>query len=121
MNVFNLLDLRKDTVLNNLSIMWALAMYLFSIAGLPPFTGCALKTLFLITCWSNIVLGSSICLMTSCVSLAFYLRMIISIRVYWGKSISRRVITTNRSAVMAVIRVLVNLVLGPVVFEFSRM
>lgn len=120
-NVFSLLDLTKDTVLNNLTIMWALAMYLFSIAGLPPFTGCALKTLFLITCWSNIILGSSVCLITSCVSLAFYLRMIMRIRVYWGKRISRRVITTNRSAVMGVIRVLVNLVLGPVVFEFSSM
>nr|BAB83784.1 NADH dehydrogenase subunit 2 [Ruditapes philippinarum] len=120
-NVFSLLDLTKDTVLNNLTIMWALAMYLFSIAGLPPFTGCALKTLFLITCWSNMMLGSSVCLMTSCVSLAFYLSMIMSMSVYWGKSISSRVITTNSSAVMGVMSVLVNLVLGPVVFEFSSM
>lgn len=121
LNISSFLDLRKASSLENLSSSWWVSVYILSIAGLPPFRGCALKTLFLISCWGNMRVGGSLCILTSCVRLVFYLSVVLAITVYWGKSIFKIKKSSNRYFYVGLVRIIINLAIGPLLFSFSSL
>ncbi|YP_009305281.1 NADH dehydrogenase subunit 2 (mitochondrion) [Ruditapes philippinarum] len=121
LNISSFLDLSKASSLENLSSSWWVSVYMLSIAGLPPFSGCALKTLFLISCWGNMSVGGSLCMLTSCVSLVFYLSVVLAMTVYWGKSIFKMKKSSNSYFYVGLVSIMINLAIGPLLFSFSSL
>lgn len=116
LGLYHFIDLIKESELKTLDQIWWVRIYVLSLAGLPPFSGRIIKVYFLLVCWGLMPLGCVICVMASAVSLYYYLRVVINILIYWGKSLGTLVEPTF-SAIEG-IRFLVNLVLGFLGFLF---
>nr|YP_010254931.1 NADH dehydrogenase subunit 2 [Venerupis aspera]YP_010455415.1 NADH dehydrogenase subunit 2 [Ruditapes variegatus]QUA05870.1 NADH dehydrogenase subunit 2 [Venerupis aspera]UUA63020.1 NADH dehydrogenase subunit 2 [Ruditapes variegatus] len=89
MGVLSFQDLMKESGVSGYDDFWWVSMYFLSVAGLPPFTGCVMKSLFAVTCWEDMSMGTAVSIMVSCISLFFYLSVELSMVVYWGKSLSK--------------------------------
>nr|YP_010555865.1 NADH dehydrogenase subunit 2 [Marcia japonica]UYR95097.1 NADH dehydrogenase subunit 2 [Marcia japonica] len=113
LNVYSFIDLMKEKVSSQSDNLWWVCMYFFSLAGLPPFSGIIMKVSLLLGCWNSMPLGSGICVISSCVSLFFYLSVILAMVISWGKSLSFffKKNNTNFSLLMT-ISFLVNMVSG---------
>nr|YP_010555878.1 NADH dehydrogenase subunit 2 [Marcia recens]UYR95110.1 NADH dehydrogenase subunit 2 [Marcia recens] len=117
LSIFDFQDLLKDKSLDGLNDFWWISLYLFSSAGLPPFLGCALKVTLLSSCWYLMPIGSGFCILTSCVSLVFYLSMVLAVVVNWGKKLSfKKNEGGSKVSYLSVMSLMVNLVGGFVVF-----
>nr|QLH90196.1 NADH dehydrogenase subunit 2 [Meretrix lusoria] len=87
LSIYSYADLLKEGgVSHYTSLLWV-SFYFLSLAGIPPFSGIFLKVYFLVSCWNFAPLGSILCLMSSAVSIYFYLGVVIDMVVYWGKSL----------------------------------
>nr|YP_010555891.1 NADH dehydrogenase subunit 2 [Tapes conspersus]UYR95123.1 NADH dehydrogenase subunit 2 [Tapes conspersus] len=87
LGVYCFQDLIKDKDYFGMSKLWWVSLYFFSSAGLPPFMGSAMKISLLLGCWNLMPLGSGICIFSSCVSLFFYLSVVLALVVSWGKTL----------------------------------
>nr|UJH93342.1 NADH dehydrogenase subunit 2 [Chamelea striatula] len=110
-------DLMKEKKMLNLSQIWWVSLYFFSLGGLPPFSGCALKAFFLVACWNFMPIGSLLCIFSSAISLYFYLSVVLSMVIFWGKSLSSfNDKNTFKFDSVSALSVLVNLVVGYTMF-----
>lgn len=80
--IFRFQDLVKDKNFKSYSDLWWVSLYFMSSAGLPPLLGCSLKVVLVLGCWQSFPLGVGFCLITSIVSLVFYLGVVISTVVF---------------------------------------
>lgn len=96
-------------------LFWV-SLYLFSLAGVPPLTGCFLKILFLNRCWVIFPLGCVILVLRSIVSLFFYIGFFLCLTV----PLRQRAFLKSRNGtlwgVLGIISVVLNLVLGYMMF-----
>nr|UJH93212.1 NADH dehydrogenase subunit 2 [Venus verrucosa]UJH93225.1 NADH dehydrogenase subunit 2 [Venus verrucosa]UJH93251.1 NADH dehydrogenase subunit 2 [Venus verrucosa]UJH93277.1 NADH dehydrogenase subunit 2 [Venus verrucosa] len=110
-------DLMKEKKLVNLNQIWWVSLYFFSLAGLPPFSGCILKVFFLVSCWNFMPIGSLLCIFSSAVSLYFYLNVVLNMMIFWGKSLSsfndKNMVKLDLVSSLSIV---VNLVIGYAVF-----
>nr|AME17935.1 NADH dehydrogenase subunit 2 [Cyclina sinensis] len=100
---------------------WWVALYFFSLSGIPPFSGIFLKVYFLVSCWTFAPLGCVVCFLSSAVSMYFYMSVLMEMLIFWGKSTSNMVSGVNNwniSKVM-VVSLLVNLVISYPLFLLS--
>ncbi|YP_009827047.1 NADH dehydrogenase subunit 2 (mitochondrion) [Mercenaria mercenaria] len=117
LKIYFFLDLVKEKSMSYFSWVWWTSLYFFSLAGLPPFSGCVLKVYFLLNCWNCFPVGCMICIFSSVVSLYFYLSVILGFIIFWGKSLSN--VTAKNSMDMLLIvnlSIFVNIVLGFMLF-----
>nr|YP_009422185.1 NADH dehydrogenase subunit 2 [Ruditapes decussatus]AJY78590.1 NADH dehydrogenase subunit 2 [Ruditapes decussatus] len=87
LGIYGFQDLVKETGLKGMDNLWWVSLYFLSSAGLPPFVGCAMKIALLNGCWSKMTFGTGICVLSSCISLMFYLSVVLAVVVYWGKNV----------------------------------
>nr|YP_005267062.1 NADH dehydrogenase subunit 2 [Paratapes undulatus]AEH99639.1 NADH dehydrogenase subunit 2 [Paratapes undulatus] len=111
LGIYSFQDMMKSGGIEDL---WWVSLYFLSSAGLPPFLGCALKVVLLGGCWGFMPIGTGFCVMTSCISLVFYLSVVLSMVVFWGKSSS--FFLKGKYSFLSVVSLLVNLVGGFIVF-----
>nr|AKE36662.1 NADH dehydrogenase subunit 2 [Meretrix lamarckii] len=86
LSIYSYSDLLKEGDVSHYTELVWVSFYFLSLAGIPPFSGIFLKVYFLVSCWSFAPLGCVLCLMSSAVSVYFYLGVVIDMVVYWGKS-----------------------------------
>nr|QUA05889.1 NADH dehydrogenase subunit 2 [Macridiscus melanaegis] len=120
-SLYSFLDLIKKKGSENLSSVWWVSLYLMSLAGLPPFSGFVLKIYFLLSSWGVMSIGSVICIMSSLISLFFYLSVVLSMTIYWGSVLSWMNKSKNIMNFNVFMSGIMNLALGPMVFMFSSM
>nr|YP_010555845.1 NADH dehydrogenase subunit 2 [Cryptonema producta]UYR95077.1 NADH dehydrogenase subunit 2 [Cryptonema producta] len=120
-NVSSFLDLTNKKGSNNLWSVWWISMYFLSLAGLPPFTGFVLKSYFLMSCWDCTSIGSALCILTSIVSLFFYLSVVLSMSIFWGSVVSWMNKSKEAFNFNIFISVVLNLALGPILFMASSL
>nr|YP_009498473.1 NADH dehydrogenase subunit 2 [Dosinia japonica]AWK60543.1 NADH dehydrogenase subunit 2 [Dosinia japonica] len=119
LSVYSFLDLVKEDKSNFLTEVWWSSLYFLSLSGLPPFSGCVLKVYFVWSCWNFMSLGCVVCILSSIISLYFYLSVVMSVLIFWGKSVS---VFTKKSLSMSYalggLSVFVNLGIGLMMFLF---
>nr|YP_009491830.1 NADH dehydrogenase subunit 2 [Dosinia troscheli]AWI68000.1 NADH dehydrogenase subunit 2 [Dosinia troscheli] len=117
LGVYSFLDFVKEDKLNFLNEVWWSSLYFLSLSGLPPFSGCVLKVYFVWSSWNFMSLGCVVCVLSSIVSLYFYLSVVVSVLIYWGKSVSiLEKKSSNMSCVLSGTSAFVNLGIGLMVF-----
>nr|YP_005267036.1 NADH dehydrogenase subunit 2 [Paphia amabilis]AEH99613.1 NADH dehydrogenase subunit 2 [Paphia amabilis] len=87
LGIYSFQDLMKEKGLSSFDNLWWVSLYFLSSAGIPPFVGCAMKVALIYGCWGFMPLGTGFCVLTSCISLVFYLGAVLSVMVFWGKSV----------------------------------
>ena len=119
--VYSLIDVVKVRSSLIESFCLRVSLYALSLAGLPPFSGCFLKSFFLVFCWSKFPLVSLVFMFSSGVSLYFYIRFFLSLRIYSGSGFIRIKNKRRRLIrVFFVLRVGVNIILGWPLFLLIR-
>nr|YP_010555852.1 NADH dehydrogenase subunit 2 [Marcia hiantina]UYR95084.1 NADH dehydrogenase subunit 2 [Marcia hiantina] len=117
LSVYGFFDLVKENLSSQFNSVWWVSLYLFSSSGLPPFTGVVMKVSLLLGCWNYMPLGSGVCILSSCISLFFYLSVLLGMIVSWGKSVS---FLKNKSSFISsnsmVLSLLINLSGGFIMF-----
>nr|YP_005267049.1 NADH dehydrogenase subunit 2 [Paratapes textilis]AEH99626.1 NADH dehydrogenase subunit 2 [Paratapes textilis] len=114
LGVYSFQDMVKESSFGGLSDLWWVSLYFLSSAGLPPFLGCVLKVILLSGCWGAMPIGTGFCVMTSCISLVFYLSVVLAMVVYWGKV--ALLFTKSKNSVLSALSLLVNLAGGFIIF-----
>nr|QOE56574.1 NADH dehydrogenase subunit 2 [Antigona lamellaris] len=117
LKVYSFSDLMKEKKMSELGQIWWVSLYFLSLAGLPPFSGCVLKILFLLLCWNFMPLGCIICVLSSVVSLYFYLGVVMNMSIFWGKGLSLfGDKNESKYDLVSMLSVSVNLVIGFMAF-----
>nr|YP_009491817.1 NADH dehydrogenase subunit 2 [Dosinia altior]AWI67986.1 NADH dehydrogenase subunit 2 [Dosinia altior] len=117
LSVYSFLDFVKEDKVNFLSEVWWSSLYFLSLSGLPPFSGCVLKVYFVWSCWNLMSLGCMVCVLSSVISLYFYLSVVMSVLIYWGKSVSVLMKKSSKvSCVLGGLSAFVNLGIGLMMF-----
>lgn len=122
MGIYGFQDLIKEKRCDGVNNVWWISFYLFSSAGLPPFTGCVIKVALLAGCWNLMPLGRRVCILSSCISLFFYLRVVLVFVVNWGKRLFFLDFKVFRgSIIIGGLRLIINLAIGFISFLFIRL
>lgn len=117
LRVFSFIDTIKENKNNFVVEIWWTSLYFFSLSGLPPFSGCVLKVFFVLRSWNFIMVGCVLCILSSVISLYFYLRVVMRILIYWGKRSSVVFIKRlNSNYGLGRVRAFVNVGIGLMVF-----
>nr|YP_003934250.1 NADH dehydrogenase subunit 2 [Paphia euglypta]ADB03048.1 NADH dehydrogenase subunit 2 [Paphia euglypta] len=117
LGVYGFQDLVKEKSPKSFDNFWWVSLYFLSSAGIPPFVGCAMKVALIYGCWNYMPLGTGFCVLTSCISLVFYLGVILSVVIFWGKSSSlSKVYYGFSNSKVSVLSLLVNLAGGFLIY-----
>nr|AGW53609.1 NADH dehydrogenase subunit 2 [Arctica islandica] len=115
-STYSFLDIMNFSSRTQEQQLFWVSLYLFSLAGVPPLTGCFLKMLFLNSCWVMFPLGCVILVLSSMVSLFFYIGFFLCLTVPLSQSAFLKSSNGTLWGVLGIMSVVLNLVLGYMMF-----
>nr|AVK59528.1 NADH dehydrogenase subunit 2 [Archivesica sp. 2 Sanya-2018]UFQ25444.1 NADH dehydrogenase subunit 2 [Calyptogena pacifica] len=112
--IYSFLDLMKPNEGGDM-FLFAISLYMFSFAGVPPLSGCFMKAIFLVSCWKIFPIGCVVLFLSSGVSLFYYSSFFMYLNLYWGSMLSWQFVKSSLADLkvfLFFVSVLLNVVMG---------